>query len=61
MINFPGQSIATALRAEMHGYALMAEINEDVVKTVALEFNLASGYSSLRCYQKLQKDLLFYL
>ena len=29
MINFSGQSITTALMAEMHGYLLMAEINED--------------------------------
>ena len=29
MINLPGQSIAAALRAEMHGYALTAEISED--------------------------------
>ena len=29
MINFPVQSIAAALRAEMHGYALMVEVSED--------------------------------
>ena len=29
MIDFPRQSIAAALRAEMHGYALMAEISKD--------------------------------
>ena len=28
-INFPGQPIASARRADMHGYALMAEISED--------------------------------
>ena len=29
MINFTRQSIAAALRAEMHRYALMADISED--------------------------------
>ena len=35
MINFPRQSIAAALRAEMHGYEWMAEISEDDIKPVA--------------------------
>ena len=29
MINFPRQSIAAAVRAEIYGYAFMAEISED--------------------------------
>ena len=36
MIDFPSQSRAVALRAEMHGYALMAEKTEDVM---AVEVN----------------------
>ena len=29
LINFPGQSIASALKTEMHGHALMTKISED--------------------------------
>ena len=42
MINFPRQSIAAAVRAEMHGYALMAEISEDVTSQ---DKNLPHGKS----------------
>ena len=54
MIDFPGQSSAIALRAEMHGYSLMAEKSED-----APILDMASrACEAVYCYQNYQKIAL---